>query len=110
MKEKILKVINEFKSSNPAAIEDKYMNGDCYVFARALVDKFGGAIVYLPIENHFVAAIDYEFYDIRGLIPSDTIYECYLWDEYWKIEPLDADRVEYYCIQGKEELKFQPFE
>lgn len=104
MKNKILETIDKFKSADPAAAEDKYLNGDCYVFARALAKKFNGDIYYLAIDNHFITLIDDEFYDIRGFVPSDEIYECYLWEDYMIIEPLDSARVEYYCIQGKTNL------
>lgn len=107
MKSKILQTIEEFKSADPAAVEYKYLNGDCYVFARALAEKFDGNIYYLAIDNHFITLIDNDFYDIRGFVPSDEIYECYLWEEYCLIDPLDAARVEYYCIQGKENFIFE---
>lgn len=103
--DEILSLINNFKSSNPSFYEDKYLNGDCYVFARALAEKFNGQIYYLAIDNHFIAKISDVFYDIRGQISEEEIYECYLWEEYIDIEPLDAARVEYYCIQGKEPIK-----
>ena len=105
MKNKILQTIEAFKSADRAAAEYKYLNGDCYVFARALVEKFGGEIAYLAIDNHFIACIDYKFYDIRGLVPDEEIYECYNWESYKLFDPLDADRVKFYCIKGKENLK-----
>ena len=101
MREEILKTINTFKSADPAAAEYKYLNGDCYVFAQALASKFNGEIFYLPIDNHFIAQIDNNFYDIRGIVPTDGLDECYSWSLYQLMDPLDADRVEYYCINNK---------
>lgn len=104
MKNEVLKTINEFKFADSAAIEYKYMCGDCYVFARALAEKFQGKIYYLAIDNHFITQIEDEFYDIRGKVPDEEIYECYEWQHYKKFDPLDADRVEYYCINNKEKI------
>ena len=91
--------------TDPAAIEYKYMNGDCYPFAKALVKKFHGKLYYLPIDNHFVAYIDGHFFDIRGLLTEDQVIPCFSWFEYQLMEPLDAERTEYYCIRGKENLE-----
>lgn len=91
--------------ADPAAYEYKYMNGECYPFAQALVKKFHGRLYYLPIDNHFVAYIDGRFYDIRGLLTEDQVIPCFSWFEYKLIEPSDAERTEYYCIRGKEILE-----
>lgn len=93
--------------ADPVNIESKYMNGDCYPFAKALVKKFQGTLYYLPIDNHFVAYIDGHFFDIRGLLTEDQVSPNFTWSEYQLIEPLDAERTEYYCIRGK---KIQSFE
>ena len=105
MENKILSTIQNFKASDPKSFEEKYTCGDCYVFAQALAKKFNGQVYYLAIDNHFIAKISDIFYDIRGQISEEEIYECYLWEEYIDIEPLDAARVEYYCIQGKKPIK-----
>ena len=104
MQNEILNVINNFKSQNKSELETKYLCGDCYVFARALVSRFGGEIAYLAIDNHFIAYIEDEYYDIRGLVPKDELWECYLWEDYKQFDPLDADRVQFYCIDNKEVL------
>lgn len=102
--DKILQTIKNFKNYDTAAIEAKYLNGDCYVFARALTNKFGGEIYYLPIYNHFISKIKNQFYDIRGLVPEEELDECYKWDTYHLFDSLDANRVKFYCIDGKENL------
>ena len=97
----ILQIINEFKQTDPLKYENQYLNGDCYVFARALAERFNGTIYYLAIDNHFITKISNNFYDIRGLVPKEEIYECYEWDAYNILDPLDADRVKFYCIDNK---------
>lgn len=97
----ILQIINNFKQNDPLKYEDQYLNGDCYVFARALAAKFNGTIYYLAIDNHFITKIDQNFYDIRGLVPEDEIHECYRWDTYDLFDSLDADRVKFYCVDNK---------
>lgn len=104
MRNKIIQTIQLFKIKDTRAIEEKYLCGDCYVFAEALSKKFNGEIYYLPIDNHFITKISGDFYDIRGLVPDEELYECYEWETYKILEPLDADRVEYYCITGKEKI------
>ncbi len=97
----ILQIIENFKQDDPLKYEEKYLNGDCYVFAHALAAKFTGTIYYLAIDNHFITKIDEDFYDIRGLVPKEEIYECYEWEAYNLFDPLDADRVKFYCIDNK---------
>ena len=54
----ILRFIKNFKENNPEAIEDCFMNGNCYWFARILkeateydVGYFSGYIMYDPVHR-----------------------------------------------------------
>lgn len=51
-KETVLGFIKHFKGS-----EDVFLYGCCYWFAFILQERFGGTMMYEPIENHFVQEI-----------------------------------------------------
>lgn len=88
--------IHNFKASNAEAIEDNFLNGNCYWFAKILEWRFGGTIFYCPIENHFIANIDDCFFDIRGEItPTETPVA---WSAYQNVEPTAAERIRKNCI------------
>lgn len=97
----LLQFIKNFKENNPDAIEDCFMNGNCYWFAQILktVTENNGLIMYDPILNHFYFYYikTNKFYDIRGEVhpdPGDIIS----WETYRYVEPLDAGRVFNNCI------------
>lgn len=43
-----------------------YLNGGCYVFAKALKSIIGGDILYLINDYHFVVKIENKLYDASG--------------------------------------------
>lgn len=94
--EKVIKFIDDFKKTAPAALEDTFLNGYCYWFAHILCSRFDGEIYYLPIENHFIAYIGASFYDITGEIkPNEKPYK---WTLYTSIEPFQSYRITRDCI------------
>ena len=98
---KVLRFINNFKERNPKELEDSFLHGNCYWFAKNLADRFNGIIYYDPIENHFFTKIDNYYYDIRGLI-SPKADKIYPWEGYKIIESLNAQRIEKNCILKEE--------
>lgn len=93
---RIEKFIEDFKAPHREEIEDIFLHGYCYWFARMLTERFAGEIWYNPIENHFVAHIGhYGFYDISGRVRK-TGYA--LWSEYRKLDRLESDRIIRDCI------------
>lgn len=64
MREEIIEFI---KRRFPA--EDRWLNGNCLWFAIILCTRFEQLeIYYLPIDGHFVAGYNGEYYDWRGQI------------------------------------------
>ena len=47
-----------------------YLNGGCYEFARAFIDKYGGIIRYLILEYHVVVELGGKLYDSSGNVTS----------------------------------------
>ena len=92
----VIDFINNFKKKYPDAMEDTFLHGYCYWFAKILAERFEGVIYYEPIDNHFIAYIENHFYDITGeVIPSQkarpwSVYQ--LWDE------LETQRIIRDCI------------
>lgn len=67
MKNKILKYIDAFKSYDKNNIlVNTFTKGYCYQFALILQERFGGTILYDPVEGHFVTLIDDCLFDITG--------------------------------------------
>lgn len=102
----ILRFIKNFKENNPEAIEDCFMNGNCYWFARILkeateydIGYFSGYIMYDPVLNHFYFYFTptYKYYDIRGEVHPDP-KDLVIWEDYCYKEILDAGRVFNNCI------------
>lgn len=58
--------IIDFKEMHPKEIEDVFLHGYYYWFAKILELRFEGTIYYLPIDNHFITKIDNNFYNIRA--------------------------------------------
>ena len=91
----ILDFIKQFRDLNST---ECFNYGMCYWFAFILVHRFGGVIVYQPIDNHFAANIDGTFYDINGIIFDTTN-----WGP-WPTEDIALNmRIERDCIR-KERL------
>lgn len=93
---KVLKFINDFKKAHPAEIEDVFLNGYCFWFAKILNLRFNGEIFYLPIMNHFIVKIEDKYYDITGeVVLEEKPYE---WNSYSTFDYLDYKRVRRDCI------------
>lgn len=88
----VIRFINNFKELHSSEIEDSFLHGNCYFFAKILKDRFRGKICYLPIENHFITLIKGEYYDIRGKLNNidETIFE---WNRYKSFDEFDYKRV-----------------
>lgn len=91
--------IKRFKeAANPTEIENCFLHGNCYWFAKILIDRFiDCSLYYLPIENHFIVRdINGDFYDIRGKIaPSEKPY---FWRAYKMLDHLETERIIRDCI------------
>jgi len=67
MSKKVLDFIRQFKSYNKEEVlENTFLKGFCYYFSIILQERFGGEILYEPVEGHFIIKIDDRYYDIRG--------------------------------------------
>ena len=63
--------IKRFKeAANPTEIENCFLHGNCYWFARILAIEFMGAIYYDPIVGHFATMINGVMYDITGVVEN----------------------------------------
>lgn len=91
-KEEVLDFIKHF-NKNKGTIKT-FTEGCCYWFAFILHTRFKGTIMYDDINNHFACKINNIIYDING-INNNIFVE---WDNYCKIEPLNADRIIRDCI------------
>jgi len=76
----ILKFIDSFKEVHCREVENLFLNGHCYWFAKILEIRFNGTIYFDPKEIHFATEIDNHMYDITGMLYIDT--DWYEWDEY----------------------------
>lgn len=64
------------------AAMDMFLHGGCYWFAHILNERFwlkhDTAILYEPVEGHFITRIDGRYYDVRGdvteLYRGHTLY------------------------------------
>lgn len=64
------------------ALEDTFMNGFCYYFAKILESNFPtGRIYYDAIVNHFVFCCKDKYYDITGEVKVNESQYC-LWDRF----------------------------
>lgn len=99
----IIKFINTFKAKYKNEIEYIFMNGQCYWFSFILKERFKGEIYYVPVYIHFITKINDRYYDITGEVTNVEILDLsILWDEYQRNEPLDSERISYYCINKAE--------
>ena len=57
----ILDFINNFKNA-----QETFLNGCCFWFAFILQERFGGTMMYEPVENHYVQEIGGRLYDVSG--------------------------------------------
>ena len=96
--------IIKFKGKYAQALEDTFLFGYCYYFAKMLEERFNGEIYYLPIANHFITKIDNFFYDIKGLIISME-EKPYSWKDYQCLDELEVTRIKKYCILKEDSLR-----
>lgn len=87
----VLQFISQFREC-----KHTFLYGCCYWFAFILKERFNGQIYYNPIENHFATKINGDLYDVSGEITCDSFV---LWDEYKKVDELEAARIERDCIK-----------
>lgn len=57
----ILDFINYFKNA-----QEIFLNGCCFWFAFILQERFGGTMMYEPVENHYLQEIGGRLYDVSG--------------------------------------------
>ena len=57
----ILDFINSFKNA-----QETFLNGCWFWFAFILQERFGGTMMYEPVENHYVQEIGGRLYDVSG--------------------------------------------
>lgn len=80
----IIRFINDFTSyESNSVLYNTFMNGYCYYFAVILKERFGGIILYDPIDGHFVTKIDGSIYDITGDVTAKhkTLYGQKTWSK-----------------------------
>ena len=102
MEKQVNNFIHNFKALHPKEIEESFLYGNCYWFAHILTTRFDGDIVYLPIENHFLALIDQKFYDISGKVEPTTKWV--YWTDFQRRAPLESKRIIKQCIEKKEQI------
>lgn len=99
---KVVTFIERFKknagSDYSLALEDAFLNGNCYWFAQILMKRFRSLnpiLCYLQIEGHFVVKLENRYYDIAG----EKILEekPYVWEELLNEEPNLAQRIYRNC-------------
>ena len=68
---------------------DRWLEGNCYYFAKILEARFGLEIVYCPIPGHFMARDKNSglFYDWLGHHTEDEVVPYYVWNELETAEP-----------------------
>ena len=77
---KITKFINGIRQKHPKEIEDTFMNGYCYWFARILAERFKGEVWFNPLQVHFACNIGIYLYDVTGMI--EDAYGWVSWEQY----------------------------
>jgi hypothetical protein len=97
----VVDFITDFKAMHPAEVEDVFLHGYCYWFAKILEERFEGIIYYMPIDNHFITRIGKEYYDIRGKLNGDEFNPCCPWSEYKHTDSLEVGRIYRDCIYKK---------
>jgi len=90
----ILNFINAIKGSYSFEIEDTFLNGFCYWFAKILELRFNGVIYFNPKQIHFATLIDEQLFDVTGLINVDENW--YHWEDYMATH--DIEYIYHSCI------------
>lgn len=100
----VLKFIARFtNNSQKQEVIDTFSNGCCYWFATVLYERFAdnpypATIVYDPYVNHWACEINYDVYDITGLISEDSDYEWCDWLSYVNEDASHTRRLYRDCI------------
>lgn len=63
-------------------VAETFTSGCCYWFAKVLELRFGGAIVYDPVNNHFATQIGCRVYDITGDVTEEYVSPWVPWSTY----------------------------
>lgn len=83
-------------------VDCNWMNGNCYFFAQILASRFGGDVVYDPIDGHFLfLTYANELYDWTGRreYSDEQKRKMVLWSEYSIIDPLHHEHIWRDCIE-----------
>lgn len=59
--QEILHFISQFENA-----KETFLFGMCFWFAFILQERFGGTMMYEPVENHYVQEIGGRLYDVSG--------------------------------------------
>lgn len=98
----VTQFIEEFKNraGNPKEIENFFLNGCCYWFAKILDERFKwqGSIVYNIQDNHFLYKIVDCYFDIRGLIKNQDDENIVNWDDYVYTDSTHYNRILKDCV------------
>jgi hypothetical protein len=96
--------------------QDNFLHGNCYWFAQILFERFWRfypevEVMYNQIDNHFAVAIlanDTTFlFDASGCIGPLDSQNWVRWNDYIRIEPLDAARVYRDCIWHMQDTEWK---
>ena len=94
----VLRFIEDFKRFDTGQVTRTFTNGYCYWFAFILHTRFPDSeIVYYSAGNHFACKIRNRIFDITGDITNKNLF-FESWEEFKKSEPLEAIRIDRYCI------------
>jgi len=97
-KETVLGFIKHFKGS-----WDVFLYGMCYWFAFILQERFGGTMMYEPIENHFVQEIGGRLYDASGDVTEKYTSEYLMpWSDVEQYDHLLYKRIVRDCIRKEQ--------
>ena len=101
-RETVLKFIHRFLAIDQFGdVRKTFTSGCCYWFAAILRERFGGHIVYDPVNNHFACVLPCGVFDITGEITDE--FAGHYWLEYKFIDPVHAERITRQCINFEEE-------
>ncbi len=103
MTKQIHKFIEDFSNISG---KEPYLCGLCYWFAFILKNNYGGRIVYLPVEGHFVLSkynkfiLQQELWDITGNVTGKYINSTQVdWETYSTYDYEHARRIERDCVE-----------
>lgn len=90
----VLWFINAFSGARAT-----FLHGCCYWFGRILQERFGGRLLYCPVEGHFVTEIGSRLYDVTGDVTAAYADAVRLdWVEMASQEPLQYARIVRDCV------------